>query len=381
MAEFDMVFEGGGAKGSAFAGALQVFLERGHKPRRLIGTSAGAITATMLAAGFTPKMMLEATNERLDGKPRFASFMDPPKDDDFSTEEKEKSVTMEIFRKVDLPLVPDFDAVDRAILNALLKSPHYRQLFSFVECGGFFAGNKFLEWVREKLKGVGINPTCTMKSFFEDKGVDLSLVASDTSDVEMLVLNHRTAPDLPLAWAVRMSMSIPFVWREVVWREEWGLYRGRPKVKERDGVKKGNIIVDGGVLSNFPIRLIANEPAGDDLIMAVMGEETVASTAGNLGLLIDEKIAVPGAVDSPKPPRLTQHLRTVQRVGRLVDTMTGAQDNMTMALHEHEICRLPAKGYGTTEFDMEAGRLDALINAGREAMTRHLDGLPKPLIA
>ena len=78
MAHFDLVFEGGGAKGSVFAGALEVFFAAGHQPARLVGTSAGAITATLLAAGYTPADMLAAVNEQRDGKPRFASFMDVP---------------------------------------------------------------------------------------------------------------------------------------------------------------------------------------------------------------------------------------------------------------------------------------------------------------
>jgi NTE family protein len=245
----------------------------------------------------------------------------------------------------------------------LLALPHYRQLFSFVECGGFFSGGKFLEWVREKLEVKGISRDATLKAFHEQTGSDLSLVASDTSDVEMLVLNHRTAPDCPVAWAVRMSMSIPFVWREVVWREEWGPYLGKPKT--------GNIIVDGGMLSNFPIRLVDSEPGGDDFVRERMGD-TAASEAGTLGLLIDETLPVEGAEDTNKPPKLVGHLRTVQRIGRLVDTMTGAQDNSAIKQHTKDVCRLPAKGYGTTEFDMSEARINALIEAGRNAMRKHL---------
>ena len=55
MATFDMVFEGGGAKGTAFVGALEVLFAAGHKHRRLVGTSAGAITATLLGAGYSPQ--------------------------------------------------------------------------------------------------------------------------------------------------------------------------------------------------------------------------------------------------------------------------------------------------------------------------------------
>ena len=58
--EFDMVFEGGGAKGMVFVGAFKVLEDRGHTARRLVGTSAGAITATLLTAGDTFKAMKEA---------------------------------------------------------------------------------------------------------------------------------------------------------------------------------------------------------------------------------------------------------------------------------------------------------------------------------
>ena len=49
--KYDLVFEGGGAKGMVFVGALHVFEAQGHTYGRLLGTSAGAITATLLAAG------------------------------------------------------------------------------------------------------------------------------------------------------------------------------------------------------------------------------------------------------------------------------------------------------------------------------------------
>jgi hypothetical protein len=44
-----------------------------------------------------------------------------------------------------------------------------------------------------------------------------------------------------------------------------------------------------------------------------------------------------------------------------------------METHKDEICRLPAKGYGTTEFDMSDARLQALIDAGRQAMKAYFD--------
>ena len=48
-----------------------------------------------------------------------------------------------------------------------------------------------------------------------------------TLNLSLVGLNHRTAPNCPVAWAVRMSMSIPFIWQAVVWEEAWGLYLER----------------------------------------------------------------------------------------------------------------------------------------------------------
>ncbi len=49
----DGVFEGGGVKGIALVGAVSVVEEAGYSFVNLAGTSAGAIVATLLAAGYT----------------------------------------------------------------------------------------------------------------------------------------------------------------------------------------------------------------------------------------------------------------------------------------------------------------------------------------
>lgn len=352
MAQFDVVFEGGGAKGSSFAGALTALYAAGHTTRRLIGTSAGAITATLLAAGFTPQEMLDAVNEKLgNGKPRFSTFMDHPAAVDFSQAERDRSDTLQVLAKMHVPVF-----AGHAALNMLMDAPLYPTLFSIVECGGVYAGVAFFNWLVEKLGTKGIVATDTLATTFEKTQVDLSVVASDTTDMEMLVFNRRTAPNVPMAWAVRMSMSIPMVWREVVWDPSWGTYMGRSKA--------GNVIVDGGVLSNFPIRLI------DQSVPDIMGD-TDPNAALNLGLLLDETLAVPG-IPPAKPPVPIQEMRVVQRLTRLMDTMMGAQDNAEMREHASEICRLPVKGYGTTEFDMPDAKLHALTAAGQSALEAHL---------
>jgi NTE family protein len=363
MAKFDLVFEGGGAKGSVFAGALEVFDAAGHKASRLVGTSAGAITAALLAAGYTPAEMLAAVNEQRDGKPRFASFMDVPEASEFDDKLRAECQLQNVLNAVNFAGVPDFveQRIDAIMIGQLLAhSAHFRQLFGFVECGGLFSGRTFVEWLNEKLEAHGVRRGCTLGQMNADGHCDLSLVVTDTTSRQMLVLNHRTAPEVPVAMAVRMSMSIPFVWREVAWKKEWGTYCGFDKTDAK--------IVDGGVLSNFPIDLVACK---DERIEKIMGKEADPTASLNLGMLIDEEIAVPGVEGQPA----REHpLHTVRRVQRMVNTMTGARDNALIDHFSAEVCRLPAKGYGTTEFDMPKTKIDSLVQAGRDAMKAHLAG-------
>ena len=361
--QFDLVFEGGGAKGIVFVGALNALLEQGHSYRRLVGTSAGAITATLCAAGYTPDEMLACINQKTpDGKPIFSTFMDRPTAEDFNDAYINDSLTMRAFKAVNL------FGLQRYLIRGLLNNSIYSRLFSFVERGGFYSGRTFLTWMQDRLAAKGHDREITLEALFKQTQKDLSLVATNVGLREMLVLNHRTAPNLPVARAVRMSMSIPFVWEEVIWDATW-------QYKPFDETNKhiaNTRIVDGGVLSNFPMELIAERNA---LVQQTMGDLTPAfvDAALNLGLLIDENLPVAGQPESGQGelPILTE-LPTLKRVHNLAETMMSARNNSIIDQYQSEICRLPAKGYGTLEFGMEGGRLDDFIKAGYEAMITHL---------
>jgi NTE family protein len=362
---YDLVFEGGGAKGMVFVGACEEFFKRELTFDRLLGTSAGAIAATLLAAGYTPKEMLAALAEKgSDGTSVFTSFMGPPAR--FTEAELQASATRRLLDAVDFTFVPDFveKKVHERLIGALEANDSFRHVLGLVERGGWFAADRFVAWFSTKLDsgpwkdGQRNFSGLTLKQFFEATGVELSVAASDTTDESILVLNHQTAPSCPIVWAVRMSMSIPLVWDEVVWQASWGQYRGRDI--------PGHAIVDGGILSNFPIELfISDAPQVLKLMGPKRGNEV-------LGLLIDEKLPVTKGLFvrvNVKPG----DLKTVQRLKRLVDTATGAHDKMVIEEYSQLVARLPAQGYGTTEFDMSDERRDALVKAGRDAMALYFD--------
>jgi NTE family protein len=379
--QYDMVFEGGGAKGMAFVGALQEIENRQHSPARLLGASAGAIMATFLAAGYDSKEMAEALGETEAGQPVFMGFLEtPPRP---TPEEIQNSAIRQLLREVNIRIIPDVleDKIDDAIANQLASSPLTSRIYSFIDKGGFYAANRFLAWLKEKLNS-GIYPlergafgkgkprafgNMNLSEYHQATGVDLSLVGSDTTDAGLLILNHRTAPKCPLVWAVRMSMSFPMLWQEVVWQSEWGEYRGKDI--------SGHTVVDGGMLSNFPIELFISNAKH---VINVMGEKTT-DQLHVIGLLIDEGTPV---ADSPEVAAVGAgfdfgRLQTVQRVMKLINTMTQAHDKKVIEAYERLVIRLPAKGYGTIEFGMSEERRNALVAAGRNAAAQFFNRLEK----
>lgn len=363
--KYDIVFEGGGAKGMVFVGALAEYTARGHEFGRLLGTSAGAIAATFVAAGYTVEEMRAALSETdANGQPVFASFMERPKP--FTREETDASATKAALDVIDITALPSFveSRLDQIILGLMSRDP-FVYFFSLLERGGWYSTDNFMAWLTAKMDqgrshGRRVRfSKMNLQEFYTATGYELTLVAADTTGHMLLVLNHVTAPECPVVWAVRMSMSLPLLWEEVLWRPEWGPYMGQDLT--------GHRIVDGGLLSNFPIELFISQ---DPYVLAMMGQ---TPSDGVLGLLIDEALPVIGAEGAVKSSSNAIGLTMPQRIKGLIDTATQAHDKMVIDNFQDIVCHLPAKGYETTEFGMTPERRKALITAGQNAMADFFD--------
>ncbi len=218
-AQADGVFEGGGVKGIAFAGAIKAAEEEGVREWvNVAGTSAGAITAALLAVGYTADEIQEA------------------------------------LEKTDYRLFADYGPGGKYISGPL----------NYLRMRGIVPGEYFKKWLSERFqeKLGNSNPTFrdVIRTDLPDNLSDaelrrarykLKVIASDVTAGRMLVLpdhiadyedkdgNRFVVDDFPLTSAVRMSMSFPFFFNVVT------LYRGG----------KPHYIVDGGLLSNFPVWL------------------------------------------------------------------------------------------------------------------------------
>ncbi len=351
----DLALQGGGSRGIALNAAVAEILRRGHAIRRLVGTSAGAIVAALVAAGLSGDELVQMSVGRTpDGRSLLSECVFEPL----------------------VPMSPDIEPIFSEVQLGALKLPTElgRRLLSahaalsFLDRGGFVSGEGFVGWLMRELerKQPGLSRV-TLGELHAQTGRHLTVIVSDTTARRMRALNHLSAPDCPLVSAVRMSMSIPLFFAEVVWRPEWGPYAGEDLT--------GHVMVDGGMLSNLPIGFIL--PSANKVVARLMGPPPEGD-ALPVGLVLDATLEVPGAPPAPgASPALGAFFATRLglRVRALADTMLNGVDLTLSDVASLHLCRLPAKGYAATEFDMSQARAEALVAAATDATAKYLDEL------
>ncbi|GEN87410.1 patatin-like phospholipase family protein [Oceanobacillus sp. FSL W8-0428] len=199
--KIDAVFSGGGVKGFAYVGVLESWEEKNLQVERAAGTSAGAIIAGFLAAGYHYKDI------------------------------KELMKTLDVEKLADPPW-----------LSKVL--PVTKWLFLYYQLG-LYKGEKLEAWLGEALARQNIYQFGDLKP-----GV-LKVVVSDLSLGKLIVIPddlervYGLQPEtFSVAAAIRMSAGFPYFFMPK---------RIQGKNKEK------SVIVDGGLLSNFPLWIFAED--------------------------------------------------------------------------------------------------------------------------
>ncbi len=310
MAELDadLVLEGGGVKGIALAGAYSVLEERGYTVRRVAGTSAGSIVGALIAAGMSAAE-LEDEMRRVD----YAAFQDE---------------------------------------SALDKVPLLGKAISLLLEQGLFEGRFAREWIAGLLARKGVRTFADLA--YDDaehplpaeRRFRLVVMASDVTRGRLRRLpweydRYGCPPgEQPVADAVRASMSIPFFFEPV-------------RLKDRE-TGTDSTIVDGGMLSNFPVDVFDAQgrtprwPTFGIKLSARPGDEREApDTKGTLGLTL-----------------------------AMIRTLTGFYDQMHIddpAVQARTIF-VDTGGVKGTDFHLGDAERDMLFEKGRRAATRFFDG-------
>jgi len=116
---------------------------------------------------------------------------------------------------------------------------------------GFFVSEfirKFVDLHIERKSGI---KNCTFKQFYKEFKIDLVITGFNMTRNEVLIFrNGKQWGDLCVADAVRMSVSIPLLFKPFYLNYEKGKI-----LPVDDDLKNGDLIIDGGVGINFPLHV------------------------------------------------------------------------------------------------------------------------------
>jgi NTE family protein len=312
----DLVLSGGGVKGIGLAGAAVALLEAGYQIQRVSGTSAGSIVGAILAAGadeLTPEQV-----ENLTMTLPYKKFLDPT-------------------RVTGIPILgPAWGVLSET---------------------GIYKGDYAHDWIRAELANLNVHT-------FGDLAIDapglpperryrLVVTAADVTTGQLIRLPwdykriYGLDPDeQPVADAVRASMSIPFFFKTV-------------KLTSKAGLT--STLVDGGMLSNFPIdsfdrrdgklprwptfgvTLLPNLPQGNDKLIPALAP--VNWLFGG--------------------PPLIEALITTMIVGR-------DQAYLNQPWVDSRAIRVDSSKVGFLDFDIKDKQKQELYHSGHEAMVEFL---------
>ncbi|MFI8576685.1 patatin-like phospholipase family protein [Rossellomorea aquimaris] len=291
--DIDGVFSGGGIKGLALIGAYQALEEKGYKFKRLAGTSAGAVIAAFIAAGYSSRELLK--------------------------------------------IMDDIDFNKLLDSNAIISLPIIKWLRVYNRLG-LYKGVALESWVEEKLKARGIY------TFADLPPHSLRVIASDLSNGRLLVLpddleKYGIAKEtFPVARAIRMSASLPYFFEPV-------------KLRSLEGI---SFMVDGGVLSNFPMWLF--------------DRENVKKIRPVIGVKLSHDL-----VGKPKK----QIKNAIDMYEALFTTMKDAHDSRYISRKlEKNIIFIPTEGVLTTEFGLTPEKRAELFQYGKSKAEAFLQKWP-----
>jgi len=354
----NLVFEGGGVLGIAYAGALRVMQGKGILPdiQRVAGASAGAITAALLAIGYDADGIQKVVSET-----SFNSFMDAP----------------------------------GGFFGSIVRT---------FKSYGWFAGSSFSDWMKGNIRAAGLDESITFKqlealaekpenvaSRDNRKFRKLYVVASDISRGLVLQYDANETPNKPIWEAVRASMSIPFFFQGVI--DDPSKYKDPDDAADShtgDSTESPKVLlVDGGVTWNYPIDVFDDLRFIDDpgerklyedprkLGLKTVFDEQHVYNKQTLGFRVDsadEVAAYKNRLDA-EPKEIKS---VVQYCMALIQFMRGlANQSHLKKLDWHRTVFLDDAGIPFADFDLPDSAIQTLVSNGEKGCKAYFDWFEK----
>lgn len=304
-------------KGVGLVGAVVALMDAGYAAQRVSGTSAGSIVGAVVAAA--------AQSGELTG-----------------TQVKELALQLDYGKFLDAGVVE--------------RVPFVGPSLAFLRGSGIYKGDYAHDWVRSQLKGLGVSTFGDLAiddaALPEEQRYRLVVTVADVTTGQLVRLpwDYRRVYGLDpdeqsVADAVRASMAIPFFFRPASLTSASG---------------RTSTLVDGGVLSNFPIdsldRTDGKAPRWPSFGVTVLP---------NLPDGNDKVIPALAALHVLRPPHLLEDVITTALVGR-------DQAYLNQPWVSARAIRVDSTDVGFLDFDITDRQVEALYENGYEATERFL---------
>ncbi|WP_319429053.1 patatin-like phospholipase family protein [Mycobacterium sp. RTGN5] len=313
----DLVLAGGGVKGIGLAGAVVKLMEVGYRAHRIAGSSAGSIVGSIVAAA--------AKNDRL-----------TPAD------------VRDLALSIDYRKFLDPGPVERV--------PLLGPSWAILQGSGMYQGDYAHNFIADQLRDLGVTTFGDLRldddQLPEERRYRLVVTVADVTTGQLVRLpwDYRRLygldPDEQLvADAVRASMSIPFFFRPV---------------KLTSATGRESTLVDGGLLSNYPIDSL-DRPDGKKPRWPTLGVTLLPDLPQNN----DKVIPALAPLRHLGGPSLLEDVITTILVGR-------DQAYLNLPWVSCRTIRVDSTKVGVLDFHINQREIDALYAEGHDAATAFL---------
>lgn len=372
-----LVFKGGGPKGIAYIGAVAELQELQclDELLRVGGTSAGAITAALLALDCQLNEIEELLNEDL------TKFLDHPFTEENIKERLNQvsinqliSIIGQLYAYYQNPLV----AFAQDFLNTILAI-----WYSTGACEGEVFRKRMEGFISFKVANVvgGKQEDYAFTTFGELKKLieqgfpfkHLYVVTTniETGRVEEINSVDPTWANVIISDAIRASMSIPFVF--VPHRLHCKNSEGKREICHSLGLH-----VDGGLLKNFPIELFDKKkyhPVGVHPGASKGEQEGQFINTRTLGLSLFSK-----EDRQPSAPRIIQTLGDLTWVlGEIYANAEKAFQGQVFQ-NSYRTIEINNEGVGLLDFHLSSQKKGALVKSGKDSVRQFFTDCPESVV-
>lgn len=141
------------------------------------------------------------------------------------------------------------EQMSKEVINKKLDRLKSIKFTNLISNYGIDSGNNIILWIESFITNKGYDKDITLKELYDlvysntGKYIIFDIIAANLSTYEYTIFNHLNTPNIKVTDAIRMSISIPFIFTVMKYDIE------------NCKVGDGHIHVDGGLIENYPIHL------------------------------------------------------------------------------------------------------------------------------